>query len=366
MSRNERTESSSLTCKKQSCPSGSRPAVAFSSNNEDSAITRIELPLGWGFLQVTGSVDDRWQAVATAQRGLVSAAQLRAIGLTRSQIETRLTRAQLRSVYRGVYTAVPGSLSPLAAATAALLACQPNAILSHVSALNLMPLLPRQVVSGTTHVLVTNGQRGLKLEGITLHQTASLAQREVRRIERLPVTSPERTLLDCAPLLAPHQLETALDEALAQRLTSLAKLEATLERHPHRRGLARLRALITDRDRPTVTKSVAEARFLELIRAARLPDPVTQAIVYGQSIDAYWPEAHFGVEVDGRTWHVQPRKFENDRRKDQILRDHGITVARTTWNQITNESLELIAHVSGQISAGRVRAELSGGAARAA
>jgi very-short-patch-repair endonuclease len=73
--------------------------------------------------------------------------------------------------------------------------------------------------------------------------------------------------------------------------------------------------------------------------------------VHGFRIDAYWPEARFAVEIDGFQWHGRTKTaFERDRRKQQVLPEHEIEVARTTWDQITEEPLQLVAHVSQRLA----------------
>lgn len=273
-----------------------------------------------------------------------------ALGLTKEQIRTRALRAQIRRLYRGVYTTAPETLPPLARETAVLLACRDHAVLSHLTALNLWRVFPNPVRTNSVHVLVNiEYTTGRGLQGVTVHRTSSLPRGQVRRHEQLLVTSPERTLLDCALLLEPRRLEKALDESLARHLTSLTKLREMLDGHRHAPGSKRLGTLVDGRSRPTVTIEEMEERFLMLIRQAGFPEPLTQVRVYEQDLDFYWPDARFAVELDSRSWHMIPSKFDNDRRKDQILRDHGIAVARSTWNQITEHPFEIVGHVGFQL-----------------
>ena len=61
-----------------------------------------------------------------------------------------------------------------------------------------------------------------------------------------------------------------------------------------------------------------------------LPPPLTNVIVNGHEVDAYWPHARLIVELDSRAWHDNPLAFEDDRARDQ---DHvlaGDRVIRLT------------------------------------
>lgn len=178
-------------------------------------------------------------------------------------------------------------------------------------------------------------------------------RKDIRFRQGLPVTSPERSLIDIAALLtlSTRQLEQALDEALGQRLTTLAKLSGRIAANPTQPGAARLEHLLDVRTTSTITKREAEARFLELIRRARLPDPQTQAKIDDVfTVDAYWPQARFAIEYDSYQWHVLKTNFDRDRRKDRALQKLNIESRRVTWQQMTTDTLELIADVAATIA----------------
>jgi very-short-patch-repair endonuclease len=88
---------------------------------------------------------------------------------------------------------------------------------------------------------------------------------------------------------------------------------------------------------PALTRSEAERRLLELIRAARLPEPEVNARIHGLEVDFLWRERNLVVEVDGYAFHSSRAAFERDRRRDAELATAGISVVRVTWRQITGE-----------------------------
>jgi hypothetical protein len=100
---------------------------------------------------------------------------------------------------------------PLADETAALLACGPNAYLSHASAARLWKLC--DAAEGLIDVTVLR-DRHRKTRGIRAHRAGRLLPRDVRVCAGLPITSPARTLLDRASTVTLHDLERELDEAL--------------------------------------------------------------------------------------------------------------------------------------------------------
>ncbi len=92
-----------------------------------------------------------------------------------------------------------------------------------------------------------------------------------------------------------------------------------------------------------VSRKVAERRFLELIRAARLPEPETNARVHGYEVDLLWRDQRLIVEVDGYAFHSTRGSFERDRRRDADLSARNHRVLRVTWRQITTEPEALVA-----------------------
>src|SRR2546423_4231460 len=85
-------------------------------------------------LSVSGTRDQRIAAIAQTQRGRVSRRQLLAAGITDSQMHRMLRIGWLHRLHYGVYAV--GHLAPieLGRETAALLACNEGAVLSHRSA----------------------------------------------------------------------------------------------------------------------------------------------------------------------------------------------------------------------------------------
>jgi very-short-patch-repair endonuclease len=296
--------------------------------------------------------------VAREQRGHISYAQLRAVGLTANQVRTLQAHGTLHRVHYGVYQVGHTAPVPLGAETAAMLAFGGRAVLSHLSALRLYCLLPPDQ-GAAIDATVAAGGSAYQRTGIQVHSSRTLTDRQIRSVAGLPVTVPERALLDSTPLLTKRELGRALDEAITRRVVSYTKVADLVSRHQGHPGWGRLTSLIENRHFPTVTESEAEQRFLALMLDAGLPTPRTQVDLYGFRVDAYWPEARFVVEIDGLQWHNRTKKsFERDRRKQQVLQEHEIEVARTTWEQVTEEGLQLVAHVASRLALRTTEASL--------
>jgi very-short-patch-repair endonuclease len=232
---------------------------------------------------------------------------------------------------------------PLAAETCALLGAPAGAVLSHSSAAALWGLLPG--TDGLLHVTVPRG-RGARRRGLAIHRSRTLTERDVRVLERLPVTSAARTLLDLAETEAERRLQRALDEALVARLASEATVREMLGRAAGRRGASRLAALLGDPASPALTRSEAEERFLALVAEAGLPRPHVNARACGYEVDFLWPEHRVVVEIDGYRFHGTRAAFERDRRKSAELSAAGLQAIRATWLQIDRHPTALMVSVA--------------------
>jgi very-short-patch-repair endonuclease len=276
---------------------------------------------------------------------MVTAAQLADAGLGRPAIAARVANGWLRRRHRGVYLVGPLE-TPSTAAMAAVLAYGDGALLSHYPAAVLWALRPAP--AHTLHVTVVAS--GLKSrDGIRAHRTSHLHPADATRHHGIPVTSPARTLLDLATTLSPNSLARAANEARIHRLVTDHALNEQFERYPAHRGIRALKQAIETE--PRLTRSEAERRLLELIRAARLPDPQTNVLVDRYEVDFLWPEHHLVVEVDGYAFRSMRRSFERDRRRDARLTAIGDRATRVTWRQINDEPEAVIATLAAQLAA---------------
>jgi very-short-patch-repair endonuclease len=124
-----------------------------------------------------------------------------------------------------------------------------------------------------------------------------------------------------------------------------------VDRVPHRKGTAAVRALLTAEHDPAFTRRALERRMLALIRQAQLPPPKTNVKLKGFEVDFFWPEHGLVVETDGGQFHNHPRAFETDRRRDQILIAAGFRVMRITWRQLRDEPLAVVARLTAALYA---------------
>lgn len=267
--------------------------------------------------------------LAGRQHGVVTRRQLLAAGITRTVIEVRLRRGELRALHAGVYQVGPIAGARLREA-AAVLAC--DGVVSHRSA-----ALMRQLATAAGGVIDISiaPTRRLRRPGIAVHRSR-LDGADVEELDGIPVTTLPRTLFDFASVATGRELERALAVAERAGAGMRACLVELLARHRSRPGRRALRALLGS-GAPVLTRSEAEERLLELIRSAGLPEPAFNVLLHGHEVDCYWRAARLVVEVDGYAWHGTQRAFVRDRQRDSALAATGIQVLRLSWQQLTRE-----------------------------
>jgi very-short-patch-repair endonuclease len=292
--------------------------------------------------------------LAERQHGVVARWQLLGRGIGRGAIARRVERKQLQLIHRGIYAVGHRRLSRMGRWMAAVLACGPDAVLSHRSAAVLWGILE----SARAWVDITMPRRLGRRDGIRIHR-ATLAPDE-RTVEAgIPVTTVARTLLDLAAVLDRHEFSRVLERAEALRLSDTTPLVALMERHQGRQGTANLRAAMKERLRPAVTKSELERRFLTFVDKARLPRPETNVWlnIAGEwiEVDCLWRDQRVIVELDSRAYHQTTAAFERDRRRDRRLHAAGWRPIRITDQALREERRSLREELTALVAAVRAR-----------
>jgi very-short-patch-repair endonuclease len=273
-------------------------------------------------------VDTRIAAAADLDHGVLSAAELHALGASRDQVRHRVRTGRLIVLYRGVYAVGHRRLTLEGRWLAAVKACGPGAVLSHRDAAALWDFLP--ATRAAIHVTVPPTGRA-KRPGLVLHRCPIEADSVTVR-SRIPVTTPTRTLVDLAATATRAQLIRAVEAAQHHRRLDLPSMRSAAAGRP---GAKELLA-ITAHEIPH-TRSELEAAVLSVLDAAGIDRPHMNVTIHGHEVDAYWPDRKLAVELDSRRHHLTPRAFEQDRRRDGDLHRHGIATLRFTYAQVTRD-----------------------------
>jgi hypothetical protein len=273
-------------------------------------------------------MDVHLKKLAAGQRDLVAAWQLRRLGWTWDRV--RWASAEWRTVHAGVYALSHSPLSREQLRMAATLTA-PNTFLSHFSAAAHYGIRAHR---GRFETVVRRGNRGReRADGLLVHYSRTL---DVGTYDGIPITSPERTLIDIAAHADPSR---ALREARRLQLTTPYLLNRALAQR--RRGTARLRQLNDHYAGIPYSRcrSDAEARALEILHdAGEEPDAVNEEIA-GQEADLIYRDRRLIVEIDGPQYH---QITAEDARKQAAWEDAGYTVRRISSDRVYDLPGQLI------------------------
>lgn len=295
------------------------------------------------------------QALLEQRHGVVTAAELRSIGVTRHGTGLLLSGGTLRRIARGRY-AVPDPLDKYGRARAL------NGLVTCVSALADHGLwVPER--SGAHHVRVTRevAQRIIsdpvarsiaprtELHVLPRRIPGAVSSRGRGRCSALrhpPVDSLWHTILTAAHCCEVDELVAVLESAMRRGVAQ----EDILAAAGH--GNARLRraAGLLEQGAESGAESIARVR----LRALRVPMRI-QARIGRWPVDLLLGE-RLVIEIDGRSYHSAEHDFLRDRVKDRELHELGCTVMRFTYSEIMRDWEACFAQIRRFVRAGRHRA----------
>lgn len=262
------------------------------------------------------------------------------VGLT-TRVSPHTVRELLRSgrlirVDKGVYVTARTGTDWRLRVEASLRSRQ--AVASHATALALWGLISPP--GGPIHVSVRPGRSGRGTPGVVLHRGAGLDW-HVRRVEGLPVTSVERSLIDAwgqpAEVGRPA-VRAAVIKAVRERMCSVPQLTAEIElrpRLPARGALVALVRLLAEGCR----SELEIWGCLHILRGEGMPTFVLQRpiTVGGETffLDAACDDVLLAVELDGAAWHGSREQRERDIRRDALIATIGWQTLRFGFRRAT-------------------------------
>ncbi len=261
-----------------------------------------------------------------------------------ADVAARVRSGAWRRVGAGVYiaaddvAAAPGREESLERARIATLAPRLRAgfTISHASAALAwglpLPRAPRRAhVTGGTH------QTGRSRD--VVRHVRPLEPADVVMIHGHPVTSLERTVIDCATTLGPHAGLMVADAALRAG-ASREHCQATIATMRGQRGVAVARAVLELADDGAESAGESTARFV-LLRAG-LPVPRTQVAVTTHLgvfwSDLGWPDWRLLAEYDGEAKYEAGGRAADavlaEKRRQDAIEDTGHRVLRITRHDV--------------------------------
>jgi predicted transcriptional regulator of viral defense system len=279
--------------------------------------------------------------LAETQYGVVTYRQMREMGLSNGHIHRASKASRLRRVHRGVYAVGHKRLPEHGRCLAAVLACEPGAVLSHRSAAWLWGFLP----TCPSEPEVTAPGRGHRRYRIRVHRVAALADQDCGTREGIPVTTAPRTLIDLAEVASSRELSRAVDRAKRLHRLDLYSLDRVLSRRNRTVGAKRLRKVLALYRKPVFDRARSELLFLDGLEKEGVSPPKLNSWVEKWEIDAYWEDERFAVEVDGWETHGSREAFENDRLRLEEMKLAGIDCIPVSARRIEKEPEQVAKHI---------------------
>jgi very-short-patch-repair endonuclease len=257
--------------------------------------------------------------IAGRQHGVVSASQLRTVGLSREAVRRRTKTGRLHRLHRGVYAVGHTRLSFEGRCMAAALAMGAHAAISHRSAAAVWGILKPH--GGPIEITLPGDGGREKRRGIRVHRSHSLIADFVTRRNGIALTKPKRTLRDLHRTVPRPVFRLAVRRALDLRLIASSDLRSADE----------------------LTRSELERRFLALCRRHRLPQPEVNARVGPYEVDFLWRTQRVAVETDSWRHHGDRSAFERDRARDADLQSRGYRVLGVTHRALSRDRSAVVA-----------------------
>jgi very-short-patch-repair endonuclease len=298
---------------------------------------------------------------AAAHDGVFRREHALGFGLTRREVDSRLGTAW-QPVHEGVYRIAGAPVTWRGRLRAACWSTATLAAISHRASGGLYEL-----PGGRTDLVELTCIRWRRTQevGIVVHESRRLDERDITTIDGIPVTTPERTILDLASCF-PHEnyLEYVVQAARRKRLITYESMRATFDRHA-RRGLKGVRALRLTLDRwdPTSrpTESEMETMLLQTLRHHGLPEPTLQYEVRDGDgnllgrVDAAYPNARVAIEYDSKQEHSDEFQLARDARRRNRIASEGWVYLSARHRDLVGGGSELAAAIEAAIERNRRR-----------
>ncbi|MGA7097220.1 MAG: type IV toxin-antitoxin system AbiEi family antitoxin domain-containing protein [Acidimicrobiia bacterium] len=284
---------------------------------------------------------------ARERRYLISRAEIMALGGSDRLITDRVASGRWLQRQAGVYQVDARSADWRDRLLAGVLAGGDGTLISHRAALVVWAL--DGLRSAPVEITAPYSRRPIPKE-VIVHRTRR--PMETRKVGSLPVTTPDRSLLDAAAVVPSLVVAKALDSALRKRLVtvdSMWDLVAT-KGGPGVRGTKMMRRLLAERAYDEVAGSPAETELLTWMRRRGIREPELQVEMFtmaGAMIkpDFFWPALGKAVEVDGVSAHGSAESLDHDLQRQNALLELGIELRRFSGRAVRRRPLEVVEEI---------------------
>ena len=296
-------------------------------------------------------LDARVALLASRQCGAISRLQALDLGASDPAVQRRVRSGRWRRLAPGVY--VVGGVPPswLLDVWIAYLAVGPPTVVTHETALRLHGI--NHVPPYPVTLTLPHGRR-FRMQNTFVHQIDDLRPHHVVTVAELPVSKPERAIVEVAATTGPRRLGALVDDVVASKRAEYARIAACLREvaRPGKPGVGKLAKVLDERrDGHVPPQSRLEEALFAALVAGGLPAPRRQFRLPGRGtieglVDAAYPDARVIVEADGRRWHSRIRDLKRDHQRDTEAARAGWQTLRFVYEQIVHAPAEVCAAIA--------------------
>ena len=287
------------------------------------------------------TVEERIAWIASRQRGIVTWGELRAAGISATEIRHRIRIGYLIPLHRGVYRVGHRAWSVEADYLAAVKACGDSARLAGLAGAQVWSLLagtkkvpPPEVVTPTVR-----RRPGIVTRRRRIHPSDGCRHRGI------PILTVPAILVDIAPVLSLEPYVRACHEAHVKHGIGAPAVEKVLERRPTAPKAAVIRSVVHG-DEPVLLGEL-EKGFFVCLKAEGFPLPDTNRRVDGRYVDCRWTdiEPPVTIELLGYRFHSTRYAWEEDHERRRAAQKRGDAFAVFTWRDVFEDSCYMLSEL---------------------
>lgn len=299
--------------------------------------------------RIDGAIAER----ARRQLGLITSAQLDALGCTQAQRRRLREQRVLTKRSAKVWQVVAAPPDWRAEVLAAVWSAGPGAVASHRTAATLWHFdgAASAAQAPAPIEILVSASRHQPVSGATIRRTRDLSTTDRTQLGVVPATSRVRTLIDLASIMSKGDLAVALDGALRDgrvRKEALIARARMLSR-PGRPGPRQMLEALGESGCGPRPETWLERELLRRLHVAGLPCPTSQVVIATGSqharVDFAFEAERLVVEVDGHRTHSTRTDRQHDAEREARLVMRGWRVVRFTYEDVTERPDYVVATI---------------------
>jgi hypothetical protein len=196
------------------------------------------------------------------------------------------------------------------------------------------------------------------INGVDVHRTRNLSERDVVVKNGIRVITVARTLLECCSVLPYDKVEYATQQAVIRKQVGRRDLWVVLDRVGGRGvdGTVMFRDIATGDATDATIQSALELVLKRILDRAHVPSlqrqvPFTCTDGRNVVLDNYLAEAMVAVEADGLRWHGTAKQLRETRARSRSIQTSGVLHLAYGWADCHETPDDIVREVEASVYA---------------